>query len=65
MKIRSAVGLFAVVLMSATASVADPVSINDDEGYARLSRWESHLDQRISSGLQQRSINPYQAWRLQ
>lgn len=67
MNARHALGVSVAVaaLLAATASIAEPASINDDEGYTRLSRWESHLDERISNGVQQHTIDIYRAWRLQ
>ncbi len=56
----------AVLLLSGTsAAFADPVQINDDEGYSRLARWESRLDDRIASGVRDGSLDPRRAWHLQ
>ena len=46
-------------------ALADPPQITDDEGYARLARWESHLDQRIASGVHDRWLPADRAWRIQ
>jgi surface antigen len=45
--------------------MADPIMINDDEGYSRLARWEKHLDDRIADGVQSRSLSPRRAWEIQ
>src|SRR5204863_1956448 len=45
--------------------VADPIIINDDEGYSRLARWEKHLDDRIDDGVRSRTLNPRRAWQIQ
>ncbi|HWU26820.1 MAG TPA: hypothetical protein VN154_10500 [Rhizomicrobium sp.] len=68
MKVKLALGGLAALtatLFAATATFAEPANISDDEGYGRLSHWESHLEQRITSGVQQRWLNPYRAWQLQ
>src|SRR5215472_12503900 len=60
------IGIAAAALCAgATAALAEPIMIGDDEGYSRLQRWESHLDDRISQGVRDRSIDPYRAWTLQ
>ena len=38
----------ATALLLSTSAMADPIMINDDEGYSRLARWEKHLDDRIA-----------------
>jgi surface antigen len=56
----------AAVLMFASASVADPIRINDtDEGYSRLARWEQHLDDTIAADVRDNSISPRRAWAIQ
>jgi surface antigen len=57
--------LGAAALFLSTSAYADPIMINDDEGYSRLARWEKHLDDRIADGVQSRSLNPRRAWELQ
>jgi hypothetical protein len=53
-------------LLSVGAAQAEPIGINDqDEGYARLSRWEQHLDDRIAYGVRRHSLDPRRAWWLQ
>ena len=47
------------------AALADPPHIADDEGYARLAQWESHLDERIAQGMRERWLRPDRAWRTQ
>ena len=58
-------GAAAVFLAGAGSALADPIQINDDEGYARLARWENHLDDRIAQRVQSRSLDGYHAWQLQ
>lgn len=55
----------ATALLLSTSAIADPIIINDDEGYSRLARWEKHLDDRIADGVRSRSLNAYRAWQLQ
>ena len=55
----------ATFLMCSVPVLADPIQINDDEGYSRLARWEQHLDDRISGEMRDGSIDPTQAWRIQ
>jgi surface antigen len=55
----------ATALLLSTSAMADPIIINDDEGYSRLARWEKHLDDRIADGVQSRSLNPRRAWQIQ
>ena len=58
--------LSAAALLSASTALADPIRINDnDEGYARLMRWEQHLDDTIADGVQRRTLNPHNAWTIQ
>jgi len=58
--------LSSVCVLAATAAMADPVRINDaDEGYSRLSRWEQHLDDRISDGMRRGWLNPRRGWAIQ
>jgi surface antigen len=57
--------LGAAALFLTTSALADPIIINDDEGYSRLARWEKHLDDRIAYGVQSRTLNPRQAWQIQ
>ncbi len=52
-------------LLLSPIAVAEPVPINDDEGYARLARWETHLDQRIESGVRDGCLPTDRAWRIQ
>jgi surface antigen len=55
----------ALLLSSATAALADPPAVGGDDGYARLARWESRLDDRIGEGVRNGSVDPRQAWKLQ
>ncbi len=55
----------AMFLMCSVPVLADPIQINDDEGYSRLARWEQHLDDRIADQMRDGSIDPAQAWRIQ
>jgi len=52
-------------ILTATTALSEPIQINDDEGYSRLARWETHLDQIISNNVQNRSLDVRRAWRLQ
>lgn len=54
----------ATLLCSASA-FADPIQINDDEGYSRLARWEQRLDDRIAQEIRDGSLDPARAWRIQ
>ncbi len=67
MSFRRILGILAAssALLATTAAFADPAYISDDEGYAQLSHWETHLEQRITAGVQQHWLNPYRAWQLQ
>ena len=58
-------GAAAVFLAGAGVALADPIPINDDEGYSRLARWENHLDDRIAQRVQNRSLDGYRAWQIQ
>jgi surface antigen len=58
-------GAAAVFLAGAGTALADPIQINDDEGYSRLARWENHLDDRIAQRVQNRSLDGYHAWQIQ
>lgn len=55
----------AAALLLSTSALADPIMINDDEGYSRLARWEKHLDDRINDGVRSRTLNPRRAWQIQ
>lgn len=55
----------AAALLLSTSALADPIMINDDEGYSRLARWEKRLDDRIDEGVRSRSLNPRRAWQIQ
>src|SRR5271166_5405113 len=55
----------ALLLSSAGAAFADPVQISDDEGYSRLARWESRLDDRIASGVRDGWLDGRRAWHVQ
>ena len=58
--------LAGTALVGATAAIADPIQINDqDEGYSRLARWEQHLDDRIAGSVRNNSLNAGRAWRIQ
>lgn len=62
--------LFGVALsfgafLAASSALAQPIQIPGDEGYTRLARWEAHLDDSIAAGVRNRSLNGYQAWRVQ
>lgn len=37
----------------------------DDDGFGRLWKWESHLDQRIRESVDNDTLTPYRAWELQ
>jgi surface antigen len=52
-------------LSCASAAIAEPVQIYDDEAYSRLARWEQHLDDRINDGVRRGSLRSGDAWRLQ
>src|SRR5476651_657932 len=52
-------------ILTATTALAEPIQINDDEGYGRLARWETHLDQTISNNVRNHSLDAGRAWRLQ
>jgi len=65
MKQFATLALGAAALFLSTSAMADPIMINDDEGYSRLARWEKHLDDRIADGVQSRTLSPRRAWELQ
>lgn len=65
MKTLLLAGAAVLFAASATVALAGPIMINDDEGYMRLARWESHLDDRISQRVHDRSLDGYHAWTLQ
>lgn len=46
-------------------AMAEPIPIDGDEGYMRLVRWETHLDQRIADGMRDGTIAPDRAWHIQ
>jgi len=52
-------------LSSASAAIAEPIQIGEDENYSRLARWEQHLDDRIANGVARHSLRPGDAWRFQ
>jgi surface antigen len=54
-----------IALSCATAAVAEPIQIYDDEAYSRLARWEQHLDDRINDGARRGSLHSGDAWRFQ
>ena len=58
--------LAGTALMGITAASANPIMVGGrDDGYARLARWEQHLDDRIADGVNRGSLNPRRAWHLQ
>ena len=59
------IAIAVAALSSASAALAEPIQINDDENYSRLQRWEQHLDDRIANGVARRSIRAGDAWRFQ
>jgi surface antigen len=65
MKRFATLALGATALLLATSAMADPIMINDDEGYSRLARWEKHLDDSIENGVRSRQLNPRRAWQIQ
>jgi len=65
MKQFATLALGAAAVFLSTTAMADPIMINDDEGYSRLARWEKHLDDRIADGVQSRSLSPRRAWEIQ
>jgi surface antigen len=65
MKQFATLALGAAAVFLSTTAMADPIMINDDEGYSRLARWEKHLDDRIADGVQSRSLSPRRAWQIQ
>ena len=65
MKHLAAIAFGATALFLSTSAIADPIIINDDEGYSRLARWEKHLDDRIAYGVNSRTLNPRRAWQIQ
>lgn len=65
MKHLAAIAFGATALLMTTSAMADPIMINDDEGYARLARFEKRLDDRIANGVNSRSLNPRRAWQIQ
>ena len=52
-------------LSCASAAVADPIQINDDENYSRLANWEQHLDQIIADKANHNAFRARDAWRFQ
>jgi len=65
MKQFATLALGAAAVFLSTTAMADPIMINNDEGYSRLARWEKHLDDRIADGVQSRSLSPRRAWEIQ
>jgi len=65
MKQFAPIAFAAATLLCSSAAWADPIVIGDDEGYARLARWEKRLDDRIADSINNRSLNSRRAWQLQ
>ncbi|MBL6853529.1 MAG: hypothetical protein ISS15_05760 [Alphaproteobacteria bacterium] len=65
MKKLFAMALGVGAIFTTTTAFADPVQISGDEGYSRLARWESHLEDVIASRVRDRSLDGYRAWRIQ
>ena len=59
------VAISALLITCATVARAEPIMITDDEGYARLARWEKHLDDQIVVGIRYRTLDPRRAWSMQ
>jgi len=59
------IALAVAALSCASAAVAEPIQINDDENYSRLASWEQHLDQLISDRARGGAFRARDAWRFQ
>src|SRR5215469_5996351 len=59
------IAIAVAALCSASAALAEPIQISEDENYSRLARWEQHLDDRIANGIARHWLRPQDAWRYQ
>jgi len=59
------IAIAVAALGCASAAMAEPIQIADDENYSRLASWEQHLDQLISDRARGNAFRSRDAWRLQ